>query len=177
MVSTASKTARGNWLDPGSTPGGSTKGTTSKRSTGAGGALFHVLKNIGERGKTMTETTERGGVARPAMPDIKPREMAWMKQARCAGHEDPELWYRSVDYYGDQYDHLPNAKARETARRKDRDRAKALCRACPVIAECRAFIFAYETPGQDRHGIWGGMTPADRTKAAKAATKGEEIAA
>jgi hypothetical protein len=94
--------------------------------------------------------------------------MAWMGDARCAGHDDPDLWFRSVDCYGDQYNHLASAKAREVARRKDRARAREVCHACPVIAECGAFIFAHETQ-EYRYGIWAGMTPSDRTKAAKAA--------
>jgi hypothetical protein len=56
------------------------------------------------------------------------------------------------------------------------DRARRVCRRCPVRAEC--LLAAMET--DDQHGIWGGLTPYQRTRiktdqAAKAA--GREVVA
>lgn len=34
--------------------------------------------------------------------------------------------------------------------------ARAVCRACPVMAECRAYGLA------ERHGIWGGLSERQR---------------
>jgi WhiB family redox-sensing transcriptional regulator len=39
------------------------------------------------------------------------------------------------------------------------DLAKRICRSCPVIEDCRDF--AVQT--QERWGIWGALTPAERT--------------
>lgn len=40
------------------------------------------------------------------------------------------------------------------------ERAKAICRTCPVIAECLAAALAH---GED-DGIWGGLTPDERRR-------------
>ncbi|MFC9897801.1 WhiB family transcriptional regulator [Nocardia sp. NPDC127579] len=37
-------------------------------------------------------------------------------------------------------------------------RAKAICRECPVLAQCREFAL---TMGE-AHGVWGGLSEADR---------------
>lgn len=65
---------------------------------------------------------------------------AWRAKARCVEHE-PELFFAED--------------------RKDRMRAKAVCRVCPVATACVAEAFAEEI----EHGIWGGLTPKDRRKA------------
>ncbi|MFH8625942.1 WhiB family transcriptional regulator [Streptomyces vietnamensis] len=41
------------------------------------------------------------------------------------------------------------------------NRAKALCWTCPVLQECRAW--ALDNPGLATHGIWGGLTPKQRS--------------
>lgn len=51
----------------------------------------------------------------------------------------------------------------ETFFPQDADRAgiraaRAICKGCPVIAECLEFALNAET-GHMRHGIYGGMTP------------------
>lgn len=51
---------------------------------------------------------------------------------------DPELWF--------------STKAAEQAT------AKALCRTCPLQAECAELGFDFE------FGVWGGLTPLDRRK-------------
>lgn len=37
-------------------------------------------------------------------------------------------------------------------------KTKAICRACPVIAECRRHALDID----ERHGVWGGLTTAER---------------
>lgn len=49
------------------------------------------------------------------------------------------------------------------ARRDDVKAAKAICRACPVQQECRAWALA--NPWWTSDGIWGGMTPPERVRA------------
>jgi WhiB family redox-sensing transcriptional regulator len=45
--------------------------------------------------------------------------------------------------------------------------AKAVCRACPVRAECLSYA---EQTGQG-HGIWGGTTEEERRRARRQATR------
>ncbi len=45
----------------------------------------------------------------------------------------------------------PSRSGREAA-------AKAVCAACPVIAECRAHALAAREP----YGVWGGLSESDR---------------
>ena len=64
----------------------------------------------------------------------------WRRQALCAGHPDQGAWFAE-----------DGAAAQ---------RAKAVCRACPVRSECLAFAVA--TGPYD--GIWGGTTPYERRR-------------
>jgi WhiB family redox-sensing transcriptional regulator len=41
---------------------------------------------------------------------------------------------------------------------------EALCASCPVINECREFALKMETAENVRIGIWGGLTPEERSK-------------
>jgi hypothetical protein len=50
------------------------------------------------------------------------------------------------------------ALATRTCRRAQEERAKRICRDCPVIAECREH--AVRTP--ETYGIWGATTPRER---------------
>jgi WhiB family redox-sensing transcriptional regulator len=65
---------------------------------------------------------------------------SWRRQALCAGHPDRGAWF-SDD-------------------RAAAQRAKAVCRACPVRSECLSF--ALSTGPHD--GIWGGTTPYERRR-------------
>jgi WhiB family redox-sensing transcriptional regulator len=53
---------------------------------------------------------------------------------------------------------------RGPARARREERAKAVCRACPVLEQCRRHALAVQEP----YGIWGGMSEADRISAIKA---------
>lgn len=52
-------------------------------------------------------------------------------------------------------------RERGEARAAREERAKAVCRRCPVIVECRAHALAVQEP----YGIWGGMTAQERAVA------------
>lgn len=67
----------------------------------------------------------------------------WRNRARCANHEDPELFF-SEDRAG-------------------RLAAKAVCRACPVPVDCLSEAIADKL----EDGVWGGLTPKDRRKAVR----------
>ena len=69
----------------------------------------------------------------------------WRTQAACLGH-DPELFFP------------------QPADREGEDEAIAICRRCPVEADCLAEAMDAETyrPTSGRYGIWGGKTPAER---------------
>ena len=72
----------------------------------------------------------RAGLTPPELPG-----------ARCAQRDqDPELWF-------------PANGDRATA-----ERAKAICRICPVRSACLEWALA----ANERTGIWGGTTPNDR---------------
>lgn len=66
----------------------------------------------------------------------------WMGRALCA-QIGGDLWF-------------PEKGGNTTA-------AIAVCRACPVAAECLSFSMEL-TPGERSHGIWGGLTPRKRAK-------------
>jgi WhiB family redox-sensing transcriptional regulator len=84
----------------------------------------------------------------------------WQNRARCREDTDPDLFFAPFEPGSPRYAHLVTKDQREKAREKDRNRAKALCRACPVIADCLKYVLDNEI--QD--GIWGATTPADRTR-------------
>lgn len=64
----------------------------------------------------------------------------WMIQARCRGHENPDLWF-------------PVSKDRENS-------ADAIqeCWRCPVRAECANYAEQLDIP----YGIWGGQRQGER---------------
>lgn len=66
----------------------------------------------------------------------------WRHQAACRDH-DPEIWF-PVGTSGPAL-----AQTGE---------AKAVCRRCPVVAECLAWAVS---SGQD-FGVWGGMSEGER---------------
>lgn len=47
---------------------------------------------------------------------------------------------------------------RGPARRRRDERAKALCRQCPVLKQCRDHALSAQEP----YGVWGGMTEDER---------------
>jgi WhiB family redox-sensing transcriptional regulator len=90
-----------------------------------------------------------------------PLSEAWKAQASCRpgmGH-DPELWYPPNNRATPIAAATRAQQRAATKRLQDQvDKAKAICRRCPVQAEC--LDWAYTT--DEKEGIWGGLTPAER---------------
>lgn len=63
----------------------------------------------------------------------------WMEEAACLGSD--------ADFF-------------PTMNGKLAQPAKALCARCPVWEDCLDYAIA----AQERHGIWGGMTPEERSE-------------
>ena len=76
--------------------------------------------------------------------------MDWRHRAVCRD-VNPELFFPTSEV---------GPGARQVAA------AKAVCHRCPVTGECLAWA---QESGQD-HGIWGGMTPAERRTCKHAGT-------
>ncbi|MGH8922934.1 MAG: WhiB family transcriptional regulator [Actinomycetes bacterium] len=75
----------------------------------------------------------------------QPAPGAWAAQGRCRD-TDPEL-------------HQPTGAEDSIGYRRQARAAKAVCRSCPVLAECRDWAMA-----TDETGIWGATTPAQRRR-------------
>lgn len=86
-----------------------------------------------------------------------PRESAWIERARCID-EDPELFFPVGS----------GAPAIAQA-----ERAKAVCRACPVIDTCLAWALA---TCQDA-GVWGGLDEEERREIRRTRRRAAAIAA
>jgi hypothetical protein len=71
-------------------------------------------------------------------------------RARCWGTSNPDDWF-------------PVA-ARQDRARTEAAHALQLCTACPVRAQCLELSMRVWHAG-GKHGIWGGLMAADRTKA------------
>jgi WhiB family redox-sensing transcriptional regulator len=69
----------------------------------------------------------------------------WQMRAKCRDLDD-------ADFFNPDQE-------RGLARARRDERAKAICRSCPVLAECRQHALTVREP----YGIWGGMTAAERT--------------
>lgn len=65
----------------------------------------------------------------------------WMRDASCA-QVDPELFFA------------------EKADRGLREQAKRVCRSCPVLDECAAYVKTHP----QRHGIWAGKSRDNRSR-------------
>lgn len=69
----------------------------------------------------------------------------WMQDASCVGARDL---------------HFPHGRPEQTPQqvREQTTRAKAMCFACPVIADC----LEYALRNGETEGVWGGTTPKER---------------
>ena len=75
---------------------------------------------------------------------------------KCHGAEDPDAWFP------------PEPKPEDTdGHRAFEEKARGLCKGCPVIDTCRERILSIEAqPGIDRHGIFAGLAPWEREEIA-----------
>jgi WhiB family redox-sensing transcriptional regulator len=76
---------------------------------------------------------------------LQPLERTWQSRAACRGPE-------SALFFPPTY---PERKEERDAREA---RAKAICAECRVRAECLEYALSIREP----HGIWGGLTEAER---------------
>jgi WhiB family redox-sensing transcriptional regulator len=80
-------------------------------------------------------------------PADRPLQDAVARKARCADSAlNPDEWF-------------PVSLRTDSARR-EAAAAIAICRACPVRAQCLELSLRHWDFGQ--HGVWGGLVPAER---------------
>ena len=79
-----------------------------------------------------------------AVPRPEPHTNRWQLSASCR-EQDSALFFN------------PEGERGPTRERRD-DAAKAICLGCPVLRDCRAHALAID----GLHGVWGGMSRADR---------------
>lgn len=83
----------------------------------------------------------------------------WMRTGKCAQPgADPEVWFGGFDDNGSKSDTVTDDTHKLNAKR-----ARRLCAGCPVTATCAEYAIAHDL----RHGVWGGMTPYQRTRVAE----------
>ena len=73
------------------------------------------------------------------------RDASWQRDAACRGPIQKVFF-------------PPSSPESRTARENREARAKAICRACIVREECLAYALEIAEP----HGIWGGLSEAER---------------
>ncbi len=52
----------------------------------------------------------------------------------------------------------PPVTERKRERRAREEKAKEICRACPVMFECRSYSISI----REQHGVWGGLSEQER---------------
>jgi WhiB family transcriptional regulator, redox-sensing transcriptional regulator len=75
------------------------------------------------------------------LPDPSTSAWDWQLHGSCRGM-NPAIFF-------------PSARARRT---RDEAHAKAVCRTCAVITQCRQYAIDAAEP----YGVWGGLTPMER---------------
>jgi len=81
-----------------------------------------------------------------------PEDLTWQDAALCA-QADPDEWY-------------PEKGGSSL-------RAKRICRRCPVRVPC----LGYALDHGEAHGVWGGLSAEERTRAAVACARGDSVEA
>jgi WhiB family redox-sensing transcriptional regulator len=76
---------------------------------------------------------------------IAPLDQRWQLQAACRGPA-AALFFP------------PTSNERREERDERERRAKAICRGCPVMEQCREYALNIREP----HGIWGGLNEVER---------------
>ncbi len=72
-------------------------------------------------------------------------QIGWQHHAACKGPQS-ELFF------------APNHLERKEDRLERESAAKAICRSCPVLVQCREYALTVREP----HGIWGGLNEYER---------------
>jgi len=85
------------------------------------------------------------GAAAGGGPSSTDLQICWQYRAACKGPVS-NLFF------------APNHLERKEERLARESAAKAICRGCPVLAECREYALLLREP----HGIWGGLNEYER---------------
>jgi WhiB family redox-sensing transcriptional regulator len=93
---------------------------------------------------TITTTTAAEHAARTGVSALD-LHLGWQYRAACKGPQS-ELFF------------APNHLERKEDRLEREAAAKAICRSCPVLVECREYALMVREP----HGIWGGLNEYER---------------
>lgn len=119
---------------------------TCYRNHRADGTLHHYPSVRGNREWQTSHRltpTHTPATPEPATPVHLDAGERWLDRAACRDH-DPELWFP----VGDNSDNPAI------------EQAKTICRACPVLTACAAWV----TANPQDHGIWAGLTPKERRR-------------
>jgi WhiB family redox-sensing transcriptional regulator len=76
------------------------------------------------------------------------KRLDWIDEGICRDYKSPDDWYLGGEYAP----MLTGGYNAETSR------AIAICRTCPVMAECARYAIEHN----EVHGVWGSLTPYDR---------------
>ena len=90
-------------------------------------------------------TADRPGTGRLSSLVLPPGvEVGWQQAAACKDTPDPDVFF--------------------PGKSEDAEAAKQICAGCPVIGECLAFALATMRAADRDHGVYGGLTPAERAR-------------
>jgi WhiB family transcriptional regulator, redox-sensing transcriptional regulator len=90
-------------------------------------------------------TANRTGTGRLGNLVLPPGvEVGWQQDAACKDTPDPEVFF--------------------PGKGEDAEVAKRVCAGCPVLGECLDFALATMRAADRDHGVYGGLTPAERAR-------------
>jgi WhiB family redox-sensing transcriptional regulator len=90
-------------------------------------------------------TADRTGTGRLGNLVLPPGvEVGWQQDAACKDTPDPDVFFPGKGEHGEA--------------------AKRVCAGCPVIGECLEFALATMRAPERDHGVYGGLTPAERAR-------------
>ena len=90
-------------------------------------------------------TADRPGTGRLGNLVLPPGvEVGWQQDAACKDVPDPDVFFPGKGEEGEA--------------------AKRVCAGCPVMGECLAFALATMRAAERDHGVYGGLTPAERAR-------------
>jgi WhiB family redox-sensing transcriptional regulator len=87
------------------------------------------------------------------LPDPNVENWEWQLRGACRGIDSSFFFHPEGE--------------RGAARVRREARAKAVCRRCPVLADCRQHALTVQEP----YGIWGGMSESERDRAVRERTR------
>jgi hypothetical protein len=90
-------------------------------------------------------TDRRAGTGRLGNLVLPPGvEVGWQQDAACKDVPDPDVFF--------------------PGKTEDGEAAKRVCAGCPVIGDCLEFALATMRAAERDHGVYGGLTPAERAR-------------